>query len=394
MGNGMNKKWMKIAGITMAAAILTGYSAYAAGDGENGASAKVPFSDIAKHWAKSYIEQAVVKGYVSGYENGTFQPDRGISRAEFATMLMKATGTVVDASSASPWYTPYAKAAAESGAYANGDFPANGWDKPMTRLEMARMAVRASGEKNDDPLKWMYLVTKAGIMSGYPGGELGTDKATTRAESLVVIEKTLKVKAGETLTSDKYAVSQAELLWHKTNIFTVMPEVFSKQVPGYTWDPKNLILKTADGLYSSELQQLIAIDLADPKDPNLKEIPKLSSWTWDGFPVVKYKDAYLIYFKGKVLFNKDSTKYANFGNYADFNFLPISISGPKSSDYKALSKGVLNCPIVIDDQPAVIVPKKGYLTNTTFQLELVSPAAAPTPITRKIFIRSAVPEQM
>lgn len=45
------------------------------------------FPDISGHWAKDYINQAANKGFVNGYEDGTFKPDRNITRAEAVTMV-------------------------------------------------------------------------------------------------------------------------------------------------------------------------------------------------------------------------------------------------------------------------------------------------------------------
>lgn len=50
------------------------------------------FSDISGHWAEGYITQLSLKGIAHGYENNTFRPDAPISRAEAATMLNKAFG--------------------------------------------------------------------------------------------------------------------------------------------------------------------------------------------------------------------------------------------------------------------------------------------------------------
>lgn len=41
-----------------------------------------PFSDIDGHWAKDYILSAVDAGWIDGYPDGTFQPDKAITRAE------------------------------------------------------------------------------------------------------------------------------------------------------------------------------------------------------------------------------------------------------------------------------------------------------------------------
>ena len=45
------------------------------------------FSDIAGHWAERYIELAAGNGWIEGYPDGTFGPQRNITRAETATMI-------------------------------------------------------------------------------------------------------------------------------------------------------------------------------------------------------------------------------------------------------------------------------------------------------------------
>ena len=50
-------------------------------------SGKDLFPDIDGHWAKDYINQAANKGFVNGYEDGTFRPDRNITRAEAVTLV-------------------------------------------------------------------------------------------------------------------------------------------------------------------------------------------------------------------------------------------------------------------------------------------------------------------
>ena len=45
------------------------------------------FPDIKGHWAEEYINNAANKGLVKGYEDGTFGPDRYITRAEAVTLV-------------------------------------------------------------------------------------------------------------------------------------------------------------------------------------------------------------------------------------------------------------------------------------------------------------------
>lgn len=50
------------------------------------------FKDIKGHWAKDYIEWAADNGIFTGYKDGTFKPDKKISRAEFITILSNLKG--------------------------------------------------------------------------------------------------------------------------------------------------------------------------------------------------------------------------------------------------------------------------------------------------------------
>ena len=51
------------------------------------------FPDVAKdHWASEQIEILTDKGVIVGYPDGTFKPDDNVTRAEFASMAIKALG--------------------------------------------------------------------------------------------------------------------------------------------------------------------------------------------------------------------------------------------------------------------------------------------------------------
>ncbi len=45
------------------------------------------FTDIAEHWAVSYIRESAARGWIKGYEDNTFRPDRLITRAETMTLI-------------------------------------------------------------------------------------------------------------------------------------------------------------------------------------------------------------------------------------------------------------------------------------------------------------------
>ena len=45
------------------------------------------FPDIDGHWAQDYINQAAEDGFIEGYPDGTFGPDKYITRAEAVTLV-------------------------------------------------------------------------------------------------------------------------------------------------------------------------------------------------------------------------------------------------------------------------------------------------------------------
>ena len=103
------------------------------------------FSDIEKHWAKEYIEYGVEQGYISGYEDGTFKPDKTVTRAEFSKMINNASGITATGTAKADftdvvkteWYFGEVQKAENAGyitGYSDGTFkPSN----PVTRQEAA-----------------------------------------------------------------------------------------------------------------------------------------------------------------------------------------------------------------------------------------------------------------
>lgn len=62
------------------------------------------FSDTAGHWARKYINHAATRGYILGYTDGTFKPDRNLTRAETIAMVNRLVGRSVDAEGLIPGY--------------------------------------------------------------------------------------------------------------------------------------------------------------------------------------------------------------------------------------------------------------------------------------------------
>jgi hypothetical protein len=357
------------------------------------------FSDVKDtHWAKKSITAAIEKGYVSGYPGGVFKPEQAIKRDEFIKMVVTALKLPVESEGASTWYEPYVKVAKENKLYASSDFSDSdlGWNKVITRKEMARIAVRAGlGEEAKEDSKWMYLATKAGLVTGLGKGELGETKTTTRAQSVTIIERILAVKNGEKLPVDKYAVGSAELAWHGTNIFTVMPEIMVTKEEDYKgktieelWQQDKMTITSRDGLYKGALDAVIAIDLEDPNDPNLKLLPPVDELNWfnnsgiiDGVPydinsVRKWKKSYVLYFKTSEIFNKNKEKY-----HSEFNGPSYVMYGIDSPDKDKFFSGTLNSNAWLwhkkyNDIPAMIIPKTGWTQDRKLKIQIMAPANA------------------
>ena len=81
---------------------------------------KQTFTDLpSNHWAFEYIMELVDKGTISGYPDKMFRPNRQVTRAEFAKLIVTASGLPVKTTSVSSfydvkttdWYSPFIESA-------------------------------------------------------------------------------------------------------------------------------------------------------------------------------------------------------------------------------------------------------------------------------------------
>lgn len=112
--------------------------------------ATASFPDVAGHENQTAIDALVAKEIINGMGDGTFSPDKTMTRAQFCTIVVKAlalkpqtTGAFSDVS-AEDWFAGYVGAASEAGIVAGvggGKFAPNG---TITRQEAAVMVARAA----------------------------------------------------------------------------------------------------------------------------------------------------------------------------------------------------------------------------------------------------------
>ncbi|HPP74922.1 MAG TPA: S-layer homology domain-containing protein [Armatimonadota bacterium] len=166
-------------------------------------------SDVGEHWAKEAINLWTARGIVKGYEDGTFGPDRFITRAEFAALLNRTFGFTTVSPKEFPdvsdtaWYAEEVAKAAGAGymeGYEDGSFRP---DNNITRQEAALVFARIYNlEQIDESYdfsdfdsipdwsrKAVVAVAKAGLMQGYPDGSFGPARNITRAETVSVLDR-------------------------------------------------------------------------------------------------------------------------------------------------------------------------------------------------------------
>lgn len=149
----MNKPWITKTVIALSLFQLWSFPIPQKGAAQENPAAIYQPVDIEKHWAESLIYDYVEADNVKGYNvNGTYyiRPDRFITRAEFAAILVRSLGltssgpgTQFSDVKAGEWYADIVRIASASGiitGYANGEFRPN---LNIQRDEMAAMVFRA-----------------------------------------------------------------------------------------------------------------------------------------------------------------------------------------------------------------------------------------------------------
>lgn len=166
------------------------------------------FSDIRGHWAESYINKAVSAGFVKGYPDGTFCPDKAVTRAEFTSMVNKALGNTGTASVSfsdvpyNEWfYNDISKGISATfvGGYDDNTFRPN---NAVTREEAAAMVSRfvptygttgsiSSFKDKSSISSWatdsVAKINGKGYMGAYDDGKYHPQDSLTRAMTAKII---------------------------------------------------------------------------------------------------------------------------------------------------------------------------------------------------------------
>lgn len=192
-------------------------------------AAKHIFSDSIGHWAEETINILTERGVIQGYPDGLSHPDNIITRGEFSALLARTMELdAKDSGSVEPAFEDII------GHFAQKDIEALVYEgiimiedygkfyvpnKPISRMEIIKMLVRATVKENHDPdctrdtefvdeenltkdeVEYICLGKQYDIISGYPDRTIRPDGESTRAEAFTMLIR--QEKAKEKIEADK-----------------------------------------------------------------------------------------------------------------------------------------------------------------------------------------------
>ena len=165
------------------------------------------FEDIFHHFAKDDIIQAVKEGHMIGTSNTHFSPDDSLTRAQAATIASRVLKLSPSSNTAfsdtkGHWAEREIAAAAEAGffmGYPDGSFQP---ERVLSREEMASLLfrmiqtdVQGAGPVFSDVLeeRWSYqeitALAQAGILNGYEDDTFRPERALTRGEMAALLAR-------------------------------------------------------------------------------------------------------------------------------------------------------------------------------------------------------------
>lgn len=206
------KKWLSL--IMVISCVLTCIPA-----ASYGASDAAKTSDLTGHWAEEAVQDMMRWNVINGYKDGSFQPNKPVSRAEFIAMVNRSCGFTEEAAisfsdvASGKWYYSDIAKGIKAG-YISG-YPDQTFrpDRQVSRFEAASILMKVYGLDADETAAaelqdvasipaWargaVGAVVQADLMEGYSNGAFQGAKPITRAESAVVLHRQAKEQAEKT----------------------------------------------------------------------------------------------------------------------------------------------------------------------------------------------------
>lgn len=183
----------------------------------------IEFADVTKHWAKGAVNDMGSRMVVNGVDGANYAPDRDITRAEFATIVVRALGLAPGTGektfgdvAVSDWYCSYIKTASSYGIVNGYDTTTFGPNDKITREQAMTMIARAMKiTRLDAALTDSEMVTllasytdsadasvyaqssvaaclKTGVITGRSSTTVVPKDNITRAEVAVIVQRLLQ----------------------------------------------------------------------------------------------------------------------------------------------------------------------------------------------------------
>jgi len=178
------------------------------------------FTDVAGHWAESAIYRMARAGVVEGFPDETFRPEESVTRLQFALMSGRLLGLApvdealpfADADQIPEWARQQLAAAVKAGIVTGHDDGRFAPDDLVTRAEAATIVVRAmnyvgmvtTGQHitftdEDQIPAWafdaVHTAARAHVIIGYEDGTFRADAHATRAEAVTMLDRLLSLFA-------------------------------------------------------------------------------------------------------------------------------------------------------------------------------------------------------
>ncbi|WP_161793319.1 CAP and S-layer homology domain-containing protein [Cohnella kolymensis] len=156
----------------------------------------IKFKDTSTHWARLAIDWAVKNKIVTGYPNGTFQPDTFVTEEEFLKMYLEALDVSVPSNASGRWSNSYYTYAAANKLTLRGSVNTKARTMPINRLAVAELIASFEGSKLTGSKAIQFVLDNGyskGKTSKTVNGYAGADKLS-RAEAVQFIKNIIDVR--------------------------------------------------------------------------------------------------------------------------------------------------------------------------------------------------------
>lgn len=181
------------------------------------APAALAASDLDGHWGQATMQEFIDRGWLTGYGDGQYGPDNGMTRAEFSALINRVTGLTEESETISnytdvasgAWYaSDLAKALAAgymTGTSATTMSPNAAINREQAMTMVTRLLGLTAADTEVEALAWfsdasqissyaqnpIAAMVAAGYVNGTTDGRLVPQKQLTRAEGITILYNAL-----------------------------------------------------------------------------------------------------------------------------------------------------------------------------------------------------------